>query len=109
MHLVEYLLNECLFNFKGEFGPKCKFEKTRHITLKLVLVIVNFFDSAADMLCSILGKYFSRNFWRICRDYEVIPRIKEKSKTGYVGLDNPGCICYMNSFFQQMYMIPSLR
>ena len=32
-----------------------------------------------------------------------------KSKTGYVGLLNPGCICYMNSILQQFYMIPQLR
>jgi ubiquitin carboxyl-terminal hydrolase 9/24 len=33
----------------------------------------------------------------------------EKSSTGYVGLKNLGCICYMNSLFQQIFMINSLR
>jgi ubiquitin carboxyl-terminal hydrolase 9/24 len=33
----------------------------------------------------------------------------EKSSTGYVGLKNLGCICYMNSLFQQLFMINSLR
>ena len=33
----------------------------------------------------------------------------EKSSTGYVGLKNIGCICYMNSILQQLYMIPSFR
>jgi ubiquitin carboxyl-terminal hydrolase 9/24 len=33
----------------------------------------------------------------------------EKSSTGYVGLKNLGCICYMNSLFQQLFMISSLR
>jgi ubiquitin C-terminal hydrolase len=32
-----------------------------------------------------------------------------KSKTGYCGLQNPGCICYMNSTIQQLFMIPEFR
>lgn len=35
--------------------------------------------------------------------------MNEKSITGYVGIKNLGCICYMNSFLQQMFMIPSFR
>jgi ubiquitin carboxyl-terminal hydrolase 9/24 len=34
---------------------------------------------------------------------------QEKSSTGYVGLKNLGCICYMLSLLQQFYMIPSFR
>jgi ubiquitin carboxyl-terminal hydrolase 9/24 len=33
----------------------------------------------------------------------------EKSSTGYVGIKNLGCICYMNSLFQQLFMISSFR
>lgn len=29
--------------------------------------------------------------------------------TGFVGLKNIGCICYMNSIMQNLYMIPSFR
>ena len=32
-----------------------------------------------------------------------------KKQCGHVGLKNLGCICYMNSTMQQMYMVPTFR
>lgn len=32
-----------------------------------------------------------------------------RSATGFVGLKNFGCTCYMNSLIQQLFMIPELR
>ena len=32
-----------------------------------------------------------------------------RSATGYVGLKNFSCTCYMNSLIQQLFMIPNLR
>ena len=34
---------------------------------------------------------------------------KEQKRCGYVGLKNIGCICYMNSILQQMYMVIPFR
>ena len=36
-------------------------------------------------------------------------KVKKPKSYGYVGLKNIGCICYMNSILQQMYMVPSFR
>ena len=33
----------------------------------------------------------------------------EKSATGYVGIKNLGCICYMNALIQQLFMIKQFR
>ena len=32
-----------------------------------------------------------------------------RATNGYVGLENFGCTCYINSLFQQLYMMPGLR
>ena len=37
------------------------------------------------------------------------PPTSSAAKGEYVGLRNPGCICYMNSMMQQFYMIPMFR
>ncbi|CAN0006747.1 unnamed protein product, partial [Laminaria digitata] len=37
------------------------------------------------------------------------PRQAEKADCGYVGLQNLGATCYMNSLLQQLFMVPALR
>jgi ubiquitin carboxyl-terminal hydrolase 9/24 len=58
-----------------------------------------------------LSKFHIEGQWRTKRlaDWLITPKMNEKSATGYVGIKNLGCICYMNSFLQQMFMIPSFR
>ena len=34
---------------------------------------------------------------------------QEKSSTGFVGLKNIACICYMNSIMQNLFMIPAFK
>ena len=49
--------------------------------------------------------------WRTNKDldWNISLMDSEKSSTGYVGIKNLGCICYMNSLFQQLFMVSSLR
>jgi uncharacterized UBP type Zn finger protein len=61
--------------------------------------------------CSYLSAFHREGKWRTRRvdDWVITLQDKMKSGTGYVGLKNLGCICYMNSFMQQLFMMPFLR
>jgi len=52
-------------------------------------------------------KLLEGGLWRTKRekDWKITVSSNEKSKTGYVGIKNLGCICYMNSLLQQFFMI----
>jgi len=41
--------------------------------------------------------------------YDFYKRDETKSSTGYVGLKNLGCICYMNASMQQFFNVPEFR
>lgn len=37
------------------------------------------------------------------------PTLESRSESGFVGIKNPGCVCYMNSMNQQLFMLSSFR
>ena len=48
-------------------------------------------------------------YWRTPEKWNIILENELKSETGFVGLDNPGCICYLNSFIQTLFMNKEFR
>jgi ubiquitin carboxyl-terminal hydrolase 9/24 len=43
------------------------------------------------------------------RDWGIDPKKNARASCGYVGLSNPGCVCYINAVNQQLYMCPGFR
>jgi hypothetical protein len=119
--LIRFLLHDCLFlkDMKGKstvLPPKCKTQNSRLKCLQLIRELCVENDQGIALFVEYLrDEVFGNNiswFWRTPRkaDWQVTAEHKhERSTTGYVGLKNIACICYMNSILQQLYMIPSFR
>src|SRR5690242_9155824 len=62
-------------------------------------------------IISTLNEYHSLGYWKSKKllDWRISLASDEKSSSGYTGLKNLGCTCYMNSLLQQFFMIPHLR
>jgi len=115
--LVSELLQNCLFEIPRKAsrkvipGPKCKSHYSRAAAFKLLAELTKgSHENLREVINYILPIHKNAN-WRTKRwvDWHITQKNNEKSSTGYVGLKNLGCICYMNSAIQQLYMIPTFR
>ena len=92
--------------------PKCKTNESRKAALQLLYTITcDLSDSQAEAVVNYLSAPLRRNFWRTAStsDWYIYAVQGERSRTGYVGLKNLSCTCYMNSLMQQFYMLPVFR
>jgi len=114
--MLHYLLHQGLFHKETNrqliskdvnMPPKCKSKNSRYACLSLVkeLTIENQVGlrTLVDYMRETIYSSNVSLFWRSARasDWSITTNDKqEKSATGYVGLKNIGCICYMNSIMQ---------
>jgi ubiquitin carboxyl-terminal hydrolase 9/24 len=117
---VPHLLHECLFKIpnggvvgtvKDDTQPKCKSLMSRTSALKLLSVLLRDCLDTTTVVLDYIKKFGQSASWRTNKqsDWNITHFDDEKSATGYVGLKNLGCICYMISLFQQLFMIPGFR
>lgn len=111
--LLNELFKDCLFaipsadNHGPDAPPKCKTKDSRYSAYRLLVELCrdvpNNFTSVSDALLKNMKNVHTRNNW------QIIPGAKDKQIHGYVGLENLGATCYMNSLMQQLYCIPEFR
>jgi len=96
---------------KGTTGARLKNNDTRSAAFDFLLAVSEASLQVKESTLNELKKMHTSNDWRTNReiDWKITPKYSEISETGYVGLKNLACICYMNSLMQQLYMIPTFR
>lgn len=121
-NLLDELLHKCLLDYPisgnrsiyvsgNPLPPKCKSKLSRDLAFELLSVLAYRCEENLNVILNYLPALHLTEPWRInsLDDWDMTSPIYEKSDTGYMGIKNPGCICYMNSLLQQLYMIPSFR
>ena len=110
--LAVYILKNCLFDINSNNlnfrSIKCKTAKSRSAALELLKeltynnsrTIINLMVSGFNQLSLICPNFTQGN---------SSSNSNKKSSVGFVGIRNPGCVCYMNAMLQQFYCIPAFR
>eukprot|EP00940_MAST-03C_sp_MAST-3C-sp2_P001420 g1420.t1 len=134
--LVDHIFDECLFAIPSSGNantvppPKCKSKSSRRLAYDLLLAISFKSSKVWAKLCALCrpqhnllsistafsppvrtSTYSSIYDVDMCKEDRASDRddVPTKSVTGYVGLRNLGCICYMNAMNQQLFMVPEFR
>ena len=113
--LLPLVLHSCLFEIPltrqaTEGPPKCKHPVTRKAALKLLAQLT----CEGEGLSAVLGrleKLHEEPQWRGSRkqDWSLHPAAQERSQTGFGGVKNLGCTCYLGSILQQLFTVDTFR
>ena len=121
-NLLNEVLHKCLLDYPksgnrrvyrsgSPLPPKCKSKSCRRLGYDLLRVLIEGCEENLNVVLEYLPALHLKESQRVnCLDkWEISSPINEKSDTGYMGIKNLSCICYMISLLQQLYMIPSFR
>jgi ubiquitin carboxyl-terminal hydrolase 9/24 len=117
--LIEPLVKDFLFQIpqgadqggKAMNFPKCKNSRSRVVAMNLLAVLTRDCLENLNYVLDFMKDYNQNASWRTKKDsdWNIMPSEDEKSSSGYLGIKNLGCICYMISLFQQLFSIETFR
>lgn len=96
---------------KSDQNPKCKRKVTRKKAFGLLLTLCQNHEANYIELLKELYKFHEQiqRCEGVVKFEEFDSEVGMRSASGYVGLKNFGCTCYMNALIQQLFMIQELR
>ena len=92
-------------DLKSNGPPLCKHAETRKRAFELLLILTQRSAPISTRLLSKLSSHHPEQKAQSLYDSDI----SLKSASGFVGLKNFGCTCYLNSLMQQLFMMPTLR
>ena len=122
---TEYLFKHCLFEIpitetsgsstssstttrgSPSSAPVCKTIPSRKACFSLLKALSSS-SSSLDCLLHLIHDIHLTSDIHIS-EWNYSPSAEQRSDVGYVGIKNLGCICYMISLLQQLFMIPKFR
>ncbi len=88
--------------------PKCKHATSRKIAFAFLEELSRGSAENLAFLSEEMVPHHANPAVTISKRGYSVPSLP-KSSTGYVGLKNLGCICYMNATIQNFFMVPEFR
>jgi ubiquitin C-terminal hydrolase len=115
--LLQEVFFKCLFELPGPehkgglLPPKCKSKPSRESAFRLLATLVQDCETNMKELIKLLLPYHvtTHSNGNDLSEWDFKSESQQKSPVGYVGIKNLGCICYMNSLIQQLFMMTNLR
>ncbi len=101
-------VTECLL---GEiFGPRvCESKEILDYAIPLLSMIVKAAPGIFPRVSRAVVGFNAKHSSAASGTGETAKTNAARAVNGYVGLENFGCTCYINSLFQQLYMMPRFR
>lgn len=106
------ILFNCLCYKEGETyfdNIKCVSKSSIQAALAVLSTMIKTSENYARLIVSELRINQQTKYWRTPDFWNVSIELQMKSPCGFVGLENPGCICYLNSFTQTLFMNEEFR
>lgn len=111
MQIIEEIFFSCLFPLRckvGENKYKCKSNKSREAAFQLISVLMENIPECTNFFFRECVLPLRKKITEL-NEYSFNVERRGKSSSGFVGIKNLGCICYIISILQQFFMISPFR